>query len=85
MPHRIYRGTKVYFIRSPYPCLYRGPPSGHASPLGYFNRVIFINYKCSADRGELGLPESQGKQESQNDERLFKEHLRRVGGTEISI
>jgi hypothetical protein len=41
MPHRIYRGTKVYFIRSPHPCLYRGPPSGHASPLGYFDRVIF--------------------------------------------
>jgi hypothetical protein len=37
MPHRIYRGTKVYFIRSPHPCLYRG----HTSPLGYFDRVIF--------------------------------------------
>jgi hypothetical protein len=24
MPHRIYRGTKVYLIRSPHPCLYRG-------------------------------------------------------------
>jgi hypothetical protein len=42
MPHRIYRGTKVYFINSPHPCLYRGPPSGHASPLGYFDRVIFL-------------------------------------------
>jgi hypothetical protein len=41
MPHRIHRGTKVYSIRSPHPCLFRGPPSGHANPLGYFDRVIF--------------------------------------------
>jgi hypothetical protein len=41
MPYRIYRRTKVYFIRCPHPCLCRGPPSGHASPLGYFDRVIF--------------------------------------------
>jgi hypothetical protein len=34
-------GGQIYFIRSPHPHLYRGPPSGHASPLGYFNRVIF--------------------------------------------
>jgi hypothetical protein len=53
MPHRIYRGTKAYFIRSPHPCLCRGPPSGHASPLGYFDRVIF-NYKPSAGRREPG-------------------------------
>jgi hypothetical protein len=66
MPHRVYRGTKVYFIRSPHPCLYRGPPSGHTNPLGYFDRVIFFNYNHSADRGELGLPGSQGKQASQN-------------------
>jgi hypothetical protein len=85
MPHRIYRGTKVYFIRSPHPCLYRGPPSGHASPLGYFDRVIFLNYKGSAGRGKLGLPGSQGKQASQIDERLVKDHLQGVGATEISI
>jgi hypothetical protein len=41
-------------------------------PLGYFDKVIFINYKCSAGRGELGLPGSQGKQASQIDERLIK-------------
>jgi hypothetical protein len=41
MSHRIYRGTKVYLIRSPCPCLCRGPPSGHEIPLGYFDRVIF--------------------------------------------
>jgi hypothetical protein len=34
--HRIYRETKVYIIKSPQPCLHRGPPSGHESPLGYF-------------------------------------------------
>jgi hypothetical protein len=60
MPHRIYKGRKVYFISSPHPCLYRDPPSGHASPLGYFDGVIFFNYKRSAGRGELGLPELQG-------------------------
>jgi hypothetical protein len=36
---------------------YRGSPSGHSSPLGYLDRVIFFNYKHSAGRGELGLPE----------------------------
>jgi hypothetical protein len=41
MPHRIYRGTGVYFIRSPHPCLCRGPPSGHASLLGYFDKSYF--------------------------------------------
>jgi hypothetical protein len=41
MPHRIYKGTKVYLIRSPCPCLCRAFPNGHASPLGYFDRVIF--------------------------------------------
>jgi hypothetical protein len=30
-PHRIYRGTKVYLIRSPCPC----------PPLVYYDRVIF--------------------------------------------
>jgi hypothetical protein len=28
MLHRIYRGTNVFFIRSPHPCLCRGPLSG---------------------------------------------------------
>jgi hypothetical protein len=50
----IYRGTKVYFIRSPHPHLCRFSPSGHASPLGYFDRVIFFNYKPSSGRGEPG-------------------------------
>jgi hypothetical protein len=85
MPHRIYKGTKVYFIKSPHPCLYRGPPSGHASPLSYFDRVILFLYKRSAGRGELGLPGLQGKQASQIDERLVKDHPRGVGATEISI
>jgi hypothetical protein len=26
MSHRIYRGTKVYLIKSPHSCLHRGPP-----------------------------------------------------------
>jgi hypothetical protein len=34
-------GTEVYFIRSLHPCLCRGPPSSHASPLVCFDRVIF--------------------------------------------
>jgi hypothetical protein len=28
--------------------------------------ILLFNYKCSAGRGELGLPGSQGKQASQN-------------------
>jgi hypothetical protein len=59
-------GQKFTFIRSPHPYFYRGPSSGHASPLGYFDRVYFFNYKRSAGRGKLGLPGSQGKQASQN-------------------
>jgi hypothetical protein len=35
------RGTKVYLIKSTHSCLYRGPPSGHVSPLGYFDTVAF--------------------------------------------
>jgi hypothetical protein len=46
---------------------------------------LLFNYKRSADRGELGLLGSQGKQASQIDERLVKDHLRGVGTTEISI
>jgi hypothetical protein len=40
-PHRIYRGTKFYLIGSPYPHLHKGPSSGHVSPLGYSDRVLF--------------------------------------------
>jgi hypothetical protein len=41
MPHRIYSGTAVYFIRSHHPHLCKSLPSSHTSPLGYFDRVIF--------------------------------------------
>jgi hypothetical protein len=84
MPHRIYRGTKVYFIRSPHPCLYRGPPPGHASPLGYFDSY-FLDYKCSAGGGELGLPGLQGNRQVKIDERVVKDHLSGVGTTGISV
>jgi hypothetical protein len=40
MPHRIYRGIEVNLIRRPCPHLCRGPPSGHVSPIGYFDKVI---------------------------------------------
>jgi hypothetical protein len=69
MPHRIYRETKVYFTRGPHPHLCTRSPSGHASPLGYFDRVFFFfNYKPSAGRGveESQEPGLQGKQASQN-------------------
>jgi hypothetical protein len=46
---------------------------------------LFLNYKRSAGRGEPGLPGSQGKQASQIDERLVKDHLRGVGAAEISV
>jgi hypothetical protein len=50
----IYRGTKVYFIKSPHPCLYRGPPSGHARALGYFDRVISKLQAFSWVAGQTG-------------------------------
>jgi hypothetical protein len=59
MPHRIHRGTKVYFIKSPHPSLYRAMQALLVTLI-----ELFFNYKCSAGRGELGLPESQGKQAS---------------------
>jgi hypothetical protein len=40
MSHRIYRGAKVYLIKSPHLCLCMGPPSGHVSPLSY-DRIVF--------------------------------------------
>jgi hypothetical protein len=48
--------TKVYLIRSPRPHLRNsteGPPSGHASPLGYFDRVVYKlqDFSCKGEPG----------------------------------
>jgi hypothetical protein len=60
------RGTEVYLIRSPHPCLCRGPPSLTMQALLVTLIGLFLNYKPSAGRGEPGLPGFQGKQASQN-------------------
>jgi hypothetical protein len=41
LSHRIYRETKIYLIKGITPHLHKGPPSGQASTLGYFNRGGF--------------------------------------------
>jgi hypothetical protein len=72
MPHRIYRGTKVYFIRSPHPRLCRGPPSGHASPLGYFDRVITSLQLVEENQAYLGC---RANRQVKIDKRLVKGHF----------
>jgi hypothetical protein len=85
MPHRIHRVTKVYFIRSPHPCFYRGPPSGHTSPLVYFNRVFFLITSVQlVEENQAYLGRRENRQ-VKIDDRLVKDHLRGVGVTEISI
>jgi hypothetical protein len=86
MPHRIYRGTKVYFIRNPHPHLYRGPPSGHASPLDYFDRVIFflITRLQLVEENQAYLGHRANRQ-VKIDKRLVKDHFRGVGAPEISV
>jgi hypothetical protein len=63
MPHRIYRGTKVYFIRSP---IHTSTGVLLLAMKALLVTLIesFFNYKPSAGRGELGLPGLQDKEAS---------------------
>jgi pantothenate synthetase len=83
MPHRIYRGTKVYFIRSPH---LWGSSLWHASPLGYFDRVIFFLIASlqlvEENQAYLG---HRANRQVEIDERLVKDHFRGVGVPEISV
>jgi hypothetical protein len=80
MPHRIYRGTKVYFIRSPHPCLCRGPLSGHANPLGYFDRVITSLQLVEENQAYL---DPRANWQVKTDKRLVKGHFRGVAAPKI--
>jgi hypothetical protein len=78
MPYRIYRGTKVYLIRSPCPCLLRGPPSDHVSPLVTLIE-LFLNSKPSFGRGE---PRQTGKAK-QIDKKIDQGHSGGAAATGI--
>jgi hypothetical protein len=45
MSHGVYQETKVCLLKSPHPCLHKGPPSGHEALLVALepltDRVIF--------------------------------------------
>jgi hypothetical protein len=77
MPHRIYRGIKVHFIRSPHLHLCRGPPSGHASPLGYFDGVNTSLQLVEENKAYLGC---RANRKDKIDKRLVKGHLGGGGG-----
>jgi hypothetical protein len=74
MLHRIYSRTKVYFIRSPHTQFCRGPPSGHVSPLGYFERVITSLQLAEENQAYLGC---RANRQGKIDNRLVKGHFRR--------